>query len=110
MWDGYVGEEAIIEEGTFKGKVDQGVEEVPDEEDAEFGSRRDMEDAERSSICCDEDREGCKEGEDGCLIDYQGARRRLGLHVRELYDQISSSKHWKVIILFPRHCSNALGT
>lgn len=63
--------------------MDQGVEKVPDEEDAELGWCKTMEDAERSSVCCDEDREGCEEGENGCTVDYQGGGRRLGLHVHE---------------------------
>ncbi len=54
--------------------MDQRVEEVPDKEDAELGSCRGMEDAERNSVRRDEDREGCEEGEDGCTIDYQGGR------------------------------------
>ena len=39
-----VGEEAVVEEGTFKNEVDQGVEEVPDEEDPDLGGCRGMED------------------------------------------------------------------
>lgn len=61
--------------------MDQGVEEVPDEEDAELGRCRRVEDAERDTVCCNEDREGSKEGKHGCAINDQGG---LGLHVREL--------------------------
>lgn len=32
-----VGEEAVVEEGAFEEEVGEGVEEVPDVEDAEFG-------------------------------------------------------------------------
>ena len=61
--------------------MDQGVEEVPDEEDAEFGRCGAVEDAERSSVCCDEDREGSKEGKYGCTINDQGGG---GLHLHDL--------------------------
>ena len=64
--------------------MDQGVEEVPDEKDAELGRCRGMEDAEGGGICCDEDRKGCEEGEDGCTINHQGGRSRLSFHVRDL--------------------------
>ena len=57
---------------------------MPDEEDAELGSCRSVEDAERSSVCCDEDREGCEEREHGCPIDNEGGWGRLGLHVHDL--------------------------
>ena len=57
---------------------------MPDEEDAELGGRRGMEDAERSSVCDYEDREGCEEGEDGCTVDYQGGGGYPGLHVHGL--------------------------
>ncbi len=61
--------------------MDQGVEKVPDEEDAELGSCRGMEDSKRDCIRCDEDGEGSEEGEYGCAIDYQC---RGSLHVRNL--------------------------
>ena len=51
---------------------------MSDEEDAELGGCRGVEDAERNSVCCDEDREGSKEGKHGCAINDQGG---LGLHV-----------------------------
>lgn len=38
MRKGGEGEEAIVEEGSLEEKVDQGVEEMPNEEDTEFGS------------------------------------------------------------------------
>ena len=82
MRDRCVGEETIVEEGTFESEVDQGVEEVPDKEDAKLGSCRGMKDAEGNSVCCDEDREGCEEREDGHTIDDQGGGRALGLHAR----------------------------
>ena len=49
--------------------MDQGVEEVPNEEDAELGSGRGMQDVQRSGVCYDEDRKGCEKGEDGGTID-----------------------------------------
>ena len=67
--DGCECEEAIIEKGAFKGEVDQGVEEVPNKEDAELGSCRGMQEVQRSGVCYDEDRKGCEKGEDGGTID-----------------------------------------
>ena len=51
--------------------MDQGVKEVPNEEDAELGSCRLVEDTKRDSIRCDENRESCEEGKDGGTINYQ---------------------------------------
>lgn len=45
MWDRCVREEAIVEEGTFQDKVDEGVEGVPDEDYAELSRCGDMEEA-----------------------------------------------------------------
>lgn len=42
MWNGCEGEEAVIEERAFEEEVDEGIEEVPDEKDAEFGRCRGM--------------------------------------------------------------------
>ena len=92
----------MVEERTFEGEVDQGIEEVPDEENAKLGSCGGMEDAERSSVRCDKDGEGCKEGEDGFTVDYQGGRGRYGLHVGELVvwpEQIARYAH---------HCMQSL--
>ena len=55
---------------------------MPDEEDAELGRCRGVEDAERNSVCCNEDREGSKEGKHGCAVNDQGG---LGLHFREFF-------------------------
>ena len=67
--DGCKGKEAIVEKRAFKDEVDQGVEEMPDEENAELGSRRGMQEVQRGGVCYDEDRKGCEKGEDGGAID-----------------------------------------
>ena len=59
----------MIEKRAFKGEVDQGVEEVPNEEDAQLGSCRGMQEVQRSGVGYDEDRKGCEKGEDGGAID-----------------------------------------
>ena len=68
MWERCVGEETIVKERPFKGEVDEGVIEVPDEQDAELGCGRSMQDAKRYRVRDYEDREGCEEGENGCTI------------------------------------------
>lgn len=56
-----VDEEAVPQEGALEDEVDQGVEEVPDEEDAGLGGAAAREDAERQRVRGSEDSDGAEE-------------------------------------------------
>ena len=49
---GCVREEAIVEERSFEDEVDEGVEEVPDEDYTEFGCCRGVEEAQGGDVGC----------------------------------------------------------
>ena len=60
-----VAEEAIVEEGAFEDEVDEGVKEVPDVEDTQFGAGGSGEEADGGKVGGKENDKGCKEGENG---------------------------------------------
>ncbi len=66
--EGRGGEEAVVEEGAFKDSVDEEVEGVPDEEDAEAlgGCRR--EDADRQEVGVREEEKDDGKGDNGCSV------------------------------------------
>ena len=69
--DGGVGEEAVVEEGAFEEEVGECVEEVPDEDDTELGCCGGVKEGEGGDVSGYQESEGCEEGEDGCLVDYE---------------------------------------
>lgn len=74
--DSGVGEEAVVEEGAFETEVDQGVESVPDEEDAEFGGCAGGKEAEGEDVGGEEEQEGGEEREDRGAVDYENGDGR----------------------------------
>ena len=70
--DGSIGEEAVIEKGAFEKEVGKRVKEMPNKDDPEFGGCGRMEEREGGNVGGYEESEGCEEGKDGCLVNYEG--------------------------------------
>ncbi len=62
-------EEAVVEKGAFEDRVDEEVEEVPDEEDAEAGRRAAVQEGEGEEVGGCKDGKDGEEGDDGCGVD-----------------------------------------
>ncbi len=69
--DSGVREEAVVEEGAFEAEVDQGVEGMPDEEDAEFGGCAAWEQTQGDDVGGEEEEERGEEGEDCGAVNYE---------------------------------------
>lgn len=75
--DGDVGEEAVIQKGTFEQEMDKGVEEMPDEDDAELGGRGGVEEMYGCEVRREKKSKGCEKTSNSATIDH---KCRLGIH------------------------------
>lgn len=76
---GLEGEEDVVEKGAFEDGVDDEVEDVPDEEDAEAPGGGWCEDAEGELVGIGQDDDDGEERDDCCLVDdWRGSRHGCG--------------------------------
>lgn len=76
--DESVGGEAVVKERTFEEEMDEGVEEVPNEDNAELGGRGGVKEAYGGEVGGKEKGKSCEKAPNSANIDHKG---RMGFHL-----------------------------